>query len=270
MAITVNIIAGSTAETSSVKASGSIVHTINDSERSIFGLNDSQLKSAVNSYFGRSPNDAYLCSPTPWGDLYKTYGWPQVQTYLEVVSSKVLGLTSQPVGLATRKFTNNGSSPATFSADLNDSVTETTETNWSETYGLEVSQSISYGVEFSGVNVGGETSMSYSTEFGKGGSESKEVSISATSGVSFVLEPGESAIVNLSASRGALKIQITYQVTLSGDTAINYNPTYNGHHFWALPINAVMSSAGIQQTYQITETIEVGYYANGEISVNKA
>lgn len=269
MAINVSIIAGSTKETSSVKVSGSIVHIINDNEKNIFGISDSALKEAVASYFGKAPNDAYLHSPTPWGDLYKTYGWPQVKAHLEVISSEVLGLTSEPVGLATRKFTNDGHSPATFSADLSDTVTESTETNWSETHGLEVGQTISYGVEFSGVNIGGETSMSYSSEFGKGGSESKEVSVSTTSGVSFELNPGQSASVNLSASRGTLKVQVVYQVTLTGDTAVNYNPTYKGHHFFALPINSVMSSAGIQTTYQITETIEVGYYANGEITVNK-
>lgn len=269
MAINVSIIAGSTAEASSVKVSGAIVHVITDSERSIFGITDSHLKEAVSAYFGKSPNDAYLHSPTPWGDLYKTYGWPQVQSHLEVISSEVLGLTSEPVGLATRKFTNNGTTPATFSADLSDTVTESTETNWSETHGLEVGQTISYGVEFSGVNIGGETSMSYTSEFGRGGSQSKEVSVSATSGVSFTLDPGKSATVNLSASRGTLKIEVKYRVSLTGDTAVNYNPTYKGHHFWALPINSVMSAAGIQTTYEMTETIEVGYYANGEITVNK-
>lgn len=270
MAISVNIIAGSTKEASSVNVSGSIVHTITKEEKKIFGLSDSALKKAVKSYFGKSPNNAYLHSPTPWHDLYKKYGWPQVQARLDVVSSKVLEITSQPIGLATRKFTNNGSSPATFSADLSDSVTETTETNWSDTYGFEIGQTISYGVEFSGVNIGGETSISYSSEFGTGGSESKEVSVSATSGVSFELDPGKSATVNLSASRGTLKIQIIYEVSLTGDTAVNYNPTYEKHHFWALPINSVMNAAEIQTTYQVTEVIEVGYYTNGEITVNKA
>ena len=267
MGISVSIIAGSTAETSSIQASGSIVHTITESEQKIFGLSDSGLKSAVNSYFGKSPNDAYLHSPTPWGDLYKTYGWPQVQTRLDVISAKVIKITSEPVGLASREFTNNGLVPARFSADLSDSVTETTETSWSKTYGFEVGQTISYGVEFSGVNIGGETSMSYSEDFGVGGSESQEVSVSATSGVSFELQPKQSATVNLSASRGTLQVQITYKVSLTGDTAVNYNPTYKGHHFWALPINSVMEAASLQTSYEITETIDVGYYANGKITV---
>lgn len=269
MGIDVSIIAGSTAETSSIKASGSIVHTINESEQNIFGLSDSELKSAVNSYFGKSPNDAYLHSPTPWGDLYKVYGWPQVQTRLDVISAKVIKITSEPVGLASRQFTNNSAVPATFSADLSNSVTETTETNWSETHGFEIGQTISYGVEFSGVNIGGETSMSYSAQFGVGGSRSQEVSVSATSGVSFELQPGQSATANLSASSGTLQVEITYQVSLTGDIAVNYNPTYKKHHFWALPINSVLEAAHKETSYQIKEIIEIGYYANGKITVEK-
>ena len=269
MGITISIIASDSAKNSSVQASGSIEHVITNNEANIFGLDDHGLKSAVDDYFGRTPDDAYLHKPTPWGDLYTRYGWPQVKSTMNVISAEVLEMTSEPVALASRRFDNNHSTPATFNADLSDTVTESTESNWSETYGFEVGQTISYGVEFSGVNIGGETSMSYSQEFGRGGSQSKEVSISTTSGVSFELAPGEQAEVEMTGSRGVLKVQLTYEITLSGDTAVNYNPTHKGHHFWALPINAVLESAGKPTSFTMTEVIEVGYYSNGEISVNK-
>jgi len=270
MGINVNIIAGSTAEASSVRASGSIVEIITDTQAQLFGLSDSGLKNAVKAFFGQAPNDAYLHSPTPWGDLYMTYGWPQVQSTLDVISAQVLTLKSNPVALGTRKYTNNGATVATFTADLTDTVNETTETSWSQTQGVEVGQTISYGVEFSGVNIGGETSISYSQEFGVGGSESKEVSISATSGVSFELVPGQSAEVDFNASRGVLEVELVYQLSLSGDVAVNYNPTYKGHHFWGLGVNQVLQGAGLSTTFQYKETIEIGYYSNGEITVNKS
>lgn len=265
MAITVQIIASDTAEHSQVYASGSVVHVITDQEREKFGITDGPLKEAIRAYFGKSPNDAYVKSPTPWNDLYATYGWPQVQTYLSVIDSKILGITSEPVILGSQVFENTSDTPATFNANITDQVSESVETNWSETYGFEVGQTISYGVEFSGVSIGGETSMSFSSQFGVGGSQSTEVTVSMGSGVSVEIPAHQSRTAQLSASRGTMQVQITYAVTLSGDTAINYNPTYKDHHFWALPINAVMQAGGIKTSYPMTETIEVGYYANGKI-----
>src|SRR5947207_10532693 len=74
--ITVSIVAGADAAHSSVNATGSVQHVITDKEVTTFGIQDSPLKNAVGKYFGKNPNDAYLHSPTPWNDLYKTYGWP--------------------------------------------------------------------------------------------------------------------------------------------------------------------------------------------------
>ena len=189
---------------------------------------------------------------------------------MDVIPSetKVLGITSEPVILGTQVFENTSDTPATFNANITDQVAETVESNWSETYGFEVGQTISYGVDFGGVNIGGETSMSFSSEFGKGGSQSQEVTVSMGSGVTIDVPAHQSGTAQLSASRGTLQLQVTYAVSLTGDAAVNYNPTYKGHHFFALGINGVMQAGGIQTNYQITETLNVGYYANGKITVS--
>ena len=93
MGISISIVAGSDDSSSSITASGSVQHVITDEERTTFNLGDKQLKEAISSYFGKSPNDAYLHSPTPWDDLYKTYSWPQVQMVLVVQSAEILGIT---------------------------------------------------------------------------------------------------------------------------------------------------------------------------------
>lgn len=129
-------------------------------------------------------------------------------------------------------------------------------------------QSINYGIEFSGANIGGETSLSYSEQFGKGGSETKQVTLSTTQGVTFDLDFGEKATAVLSASKGSLVVEVVYRLSFTGDVAVNYNPAYQGHHFWALPINSVLKAAGLKRTFDITQTIEIGYYTNGKIVVN--
>jgi len=248
---------------STVSATGTDQHIITDTERNTFKIQDSDLKDAVRQYFGKAPNDAYLSSPTPWNDLYKTYGWPQVQTLVSIQSATVTGSTTSSTALSEKVFTNNSSTPATFTADLTQSVTDTTETNWSQSNSVTVSQSVHYGIDI----VGGETTFSYNYNWGQGGSQTNSVTVGDSSGVSVELQPGQSVIAKLTANRSKVTVRVVYNATLSGDTAINYNPTYQGHHFWALDINAVLNAAHKATTATITTDIEIGYYSNGTVTI---
>ncbi|MGB9426497.1 MAG: hypothetical protein WCB09_08645, partial [Methylocella sp.] len=140
MGIEVSIKAGADAATSSVNASGSVQHIITDTERKTFGIQDAGLKNAVGKFFGKEPNDAYLHSDTPWGDLYKTYGWPEVQTVLVVESATIRGITSEPVIVATKTFTNKSKVKATFNAGISDQVSNTSTSSWSQTDTITVGQ----------------------------------------------------------------------------------------------------------------------------------
>ena len=64
-----------------------------------------------------------------------------------------------------------------------------------------------------------------------------------------------------------MKVWITYRAQLTGNTAINYNPTFKDHHFWALDIGGVMQSGGLNNSIQFTEDIEVGYFSNAKIEL---
>ena len=118
-----------------------------------------------------------------------------------------------------------------------------------------------------GTGGGGETSLSYSHAWGEGGSESKSVTVGSQTGVSVILDPGESVEAELTASRGVMKVRIVYKAYLIGVTAVNYNPTFKDHHFWALDIGGVMAAAGLPNTKQFTEDIEIGYYSNSKIEL---
>lgn len=265
--ITVQIVAGLTTSSSSVSASGSVQHIITDTEVNSFGVQDRNLKNAVGKYFGKNPNDAYLHSPTPWNDLYKTYGWPQVQTVLTVASATITGITSQPVIVAQQTFKNNSNKQGTFNVGISDTVTDTVESNWSTTNSIDVTQTIEYGISFLGAGGGGSTSMSYSRTWGQGGSNSQSVAVGTSQGVTVVLDPGESVLAQLTASRGVMKVRIVYQASLIGATAINYNPTFKDHHFWGLDLPSVMNAGQIKNSLQFTEDIEIGFYTNSEIEL---
>ncbi len=268
MAIQINVRAGQDAANSSISVTGSVQHIITDTERKTFGITDGDLKNAVGKYFGRNPNDAFVCSPTPWDDLYKRYNWPQVQIMLVVDSYRITGITSEPTIVDTVEFDNSRSNTeCTYHADIQENVTNTTETNWSQSDSVTVGQSIEYSFDFPGGSAGGTTSLSYTGTWGKGGSQSKVVSVGSQTGTLITLAPHKTAKAVLTASRGVMKIRITYRAYLVGSVAINYGDPYKGHHFWGLNIGSIMGAAGLTNSKLITEDITVGYYANSKVQV---
>ena len=154
-----------------------------------------------------------------------------------------------------------------LTAEITNMVQQTTKTTWSTTKTVDVSQSIKYEVGFLGTGGGGETSFSFSREWGKGGENSKSVTVGSSAGVSVELDPNETVIAELSASRGVMKVRVRYRARLMGNTAINYSSKYRDHHFWGLDIAGVMSSADVPNYEVFTEDIEVGYYSSGKIEI---
>lgn len=93
---------------SAVSASGSSSRVIIDADRTTFGLDDNALNKGVELYHGEWPTDAYLRSPTPWDDLYKTYNWPQVEVVLKVIDIRITEFTILvPYRSASWTYTNN-------------------------------------------------------------------------------------------------------------------------------------------------------------------
>ncbi len=265
--IEISIKAGATVDDSAVNASGSQQHIISDQERTSYGIGDAALKKAIAKSFGKAPKDAFLHSPTPWKDLYKTYGWSQVQTTLIAQSATITGITSEPVIVATRTLVNHSKKTGEFKTEISDSVTNTASNTWSNSDSVTVGQKVTYNVGFLGTGGGGETSFSYSHTWGESKTESKDVTVGSTQGVSVSLDPGESVEVRLTASRGVMKVRITYLARLAGSCAVNYDPSYKGHHFYALGIGGIMQKSGLSTTKQIVEDIEIGYFSSAKVEL---
>lgn len=265
MGVTIQVRTGLDAQSSSVTASGSVQHIITDAERTTFGINDGDLKNAVGRYFGQNPDDAFLHSDTPWGDLYRTYGWPQVQTVLVVESATITGITSVPSVVAQNILRNSSTVPATFNAAASESVSNTSSSTWSQTDSIQVSEKFSYEVSFLGTGGKGETSLTYTHTWGQSTTESETVTVGSSQGVSVPLAPGQAVDAEITASRGVMKVRIVYRAYLIGSTAINYGGKFKDHHFWGLDLNSVMSAAGLPLTKTFTEDMEIGFYANDQV-----
>ena len=263
----VSIIAGKDKASSSAHVQGSVQHVITDDERKTFGLSDSALKKACDTYFGKQPDDVFLHSPTPWGDLYKLYNWEQTQTVLVATSAEILDITSEPVSLKTQIFQNDSTHEADFDVSISDSVSDSVTSSWNTGGTLSVGQMIKYEVGFLGTGGGGETSLSYSQSWGVGGTKTKTVTVGSRSSVKVSLKPNEGVVATLSASRGVMKVRIRFEAYLTGTTAVNYDHGYRGHHYWDFWTGAVMSTSDIPNRVESTEDIEIGYYSNGKIEI---
>lgn len=265
--INIKIKAGKDKDTSSIEINGTVEHIITDKEVDTFRLHEENLKNAVDKHAGKKPSDVYLHSPTPWGDLYKSYGWEQVKTILKVIKSEVLEVTSNPTIVATKHLVNTSNYPGEFNASIEESVENTTETTWSSTHTIEISQSFTYSVSFLGTGGAGTTSMSYSGSWGEGGSKSQTVTVGSSQGVTVNLEPKQSAIAELTASKGVMKVRIFYEASLSGSVAANYSKKHEGHYFWRYDISEIMGNADINNSLEFTEDIEIGYFSNARVEL---
>lgn len=265
--ISVSVKAGDSADNSTIMVTGGFAELINDDGVRSFGIGGSALSNAQGKYWGKVPDESYLKSPTPpYGDFYLDFNWPQVNQNVTPIQSSVLSVDLQPIIVKTQTFTNKSSFPATFNAAISDMVSNTSTSMWNTGGTLMLGQSIEYGVDFI-LDGKSTTSLSYSQDWGVGGSNSTTYEIGSSSGVSVMLDPGKSVIANLTASRGTLKAKVVYNTTLSGYSIANYHDRYKDHFIWALDINAVLDAGGIPKEIRSEEVIEISYYSNATVEL---
>ncbi|XP_028165591.1 spherulin-2A-like [Ostrinia furnacalis] len=266
--INVDVVATSDSATSKVEYFGSSIELITDEDIRTFGLTDSKLKDAAQKFSGGRPGDVYLKSPTPWNDLYKSFGWSQVQRTLHPKSARILGIRSEPVLLVTSEFINNSSVTSTYNAGVTQQVEETVSTTWSVGGEMKVEQEINYKVDIGVGEIGGATRFSFSASFGKDTTKSKSVTVGSSQGVQVQLAPGQAVVASLQATRGSMEIQVDYSASLDGDIACNYPGKFKGHYFWRYDLIAVQRASGMKTTVDSTEIIKVGFYFNARVVVS--
>jgi len=246
-------------------ASGTILEVITDDQRKKLGLTDAAVKAAVNRYFGKAPNDAYLKSPTPWGDLFKKYNWEQTSFTMTAVKATVISVKSVPSIISTQEFENKTSHLATYTASMSTQVVSSITSSWSQTTTTTIGANITAASKVTGI--GGGFSMSVSNADQQGGSDTHSSTLSAGSTVQITLNPGEKAFAHLTASIGTVNVRVTYRLKPQGKVAVNYNPTFKGHHFWGLPVGNVMAADNITMGGVQTQDIEIKCFSSAKVTV---
>jgi len=256
----VNLVVDKDFDKSSIKVTGSLLKVITEEQRELFGMGDAQLKQKVNDYFGKAPNDVYTSDPTPWNNLYKSYGWEEVHVLLKPVSAEIIGVTSDPVILATKTLSNTSNITGEFHTSISENVTNSFGSTTTNSLSTTINEEVSYGIE--GI-AGGKIGFEFTSEFSETTSKDYASTVGAESGVTVTLKPDESVIAKLSSFRGTLNARVKYEASLHGSVALNYNPTFKGHHFWGLGVGSIMGP-----TKQIIEEdMKVSFYSTGSVNL---
>jgi hypothetical protein len=273
-AIRVDMVAGSTRAETSIIARGSSVEPLKTVEnvnwaqvKNLFGLDREQssgLKKIAGKYFGKNPDDAFLGTKTKWGDFSQIYGWTPVTLVSEPLSAKITGYKNINQLTSTRVFTNDSDREAIFHASGSQTLTNTAETNWSNTDSITTKTEVGIDIEIFKVT----TDITFSNAWSKGGSKSETFAIGTDAGVTFTLKPGETAMVHLTADQLQVKAQVKYRQRLKGSVTVNYGSPYKGHHFWALSAAELVKTAKKSNSVEVYQDVVLQGFSNGSVTVS--
>ena len=268
--------AGPDEASSSVHASGFMKHLITDAERKTFDIDvvsgkNTKLHKAVEKYYGGTVHGAWVKKKAHSDpELYAHYKWPEVQTTLRPIQAYIVGAEPVTSGVANTCLINNSDTAQPFKTDLSSTVTNSSTSSWQNSVSLSFTEDITVTAGVPGDTVSEKSSMTIAESYGVGGQDTLATSISSSLGVTPTVQPNSALYAQLNATLTKLRVRVKYEATLSGCTAVNYNPKHKGHHFYCFDINSVLKAAGKKTKYETTQDIIVDSYANGDVILSKA
>ncbi|MTI30230.1 ETX/MTX2 family pore-forming toxin [Xanthovirga aplysinae] len=146
---------------------------------------------------------------------------------MEVNNARILSLTSDPTILNTQTFENNSDVTGTFTGSVTQTVSSSVTSSYSTTTVFGFKNTTKISAKIFGVGAENSTELSFSESDTEGSSETSTVTVGSSSEVSVTLDPGQSVLATLSASRGKLTARVTYDVYLFGDIAATIGWTNN-------------------------------------------
>ncbi|CAF4945026.1 unnamed protein product [Pieris macdunnoughi] len=221
--------------------------------------NRERLKDAVSVQFGQPPDDVFLKSPTPWGDLYTTYGWKEVTVTTKPISSVVVSKEFRNQTVAKQKYTNKTSSNATLWGNMSRSVDEVT-INWYNPKKISINGNVSHHFDFT--QIGGKD-FHLTVPWRIDTEELNPIKIGSEIRFKDKLKTNEALEVEVRTIKANIKIEVVYESTLSGNVVLNYKNKLMGHHFWAVEVADVLSIIGTRPLIT-KEVIEMEFYTKTE------
>lgn len=272
----IEVNAGSDKASSSVKASGEIFSEATIRDLAAFRIKD--FKHCIGVQTGTHPEYAVFRKEDDKKDLFYKYNWQPLTRKLTVKDAKIISVTSKPEVISSVVQKNmSKDTPAKFKfaghVDKSNSATST----WTSSNSLEIKKDVDVSVKVAGAGISSKTELAYTHSWGKGGSQKQLVSVGTDLGVEVVLQPQQYGRSDISLSAGTMKVEVTYEATLEGAIAIAFTDSQvikgiDGRHFYfKIGLGRLYGGCGVsleQRTLEFKETIEVGFYSNGSVTLN--
>ncbi|KAI8423921.1 hypothetical protein MSG28_002594 [Choristoneura fumiferana] len=266
--IQIDIQASDTYSDTRIQISGSSESVVTEKDRELFKIRDWELKQAAYMYSGGRPDDVYVKSPTPleWGDLYSKLDWPEVTRTIIPKYAKILDINTNSVIVARKHFKNRSQWPSVYGGKLSQQADMTVKNTWITGGSYNFGEQVSYSISIGSGSIGKSRSVYFSNWFGYGHETSSGISIGSDISVQPTLQPGQEVNVVLTATRGVVRVEVTYEATLSGLVGVNYSGKYKGHHFWGYDVNGCLKAVGKPRKITFKEVIEIGFYFNEDVT----
>ncbi|XP_004923162.1 uncharacterized protein LOC101742872 [Bombyx mori] len=242
-----------------IQISGCNSDVISDTETLTFNLTDANLKNAVEKLFGRKPDDVFLKSPTPWGDLYETYSWEEVERHFRPQRA-IKNIIKNKMVVLSQQFYNNQGNSTVFSVKIEDKIENYVASKWTKAQELTVNDYITYDIKLDDF-----PRILFIANYNQNAKKYEVVKIDAN--INVHLEPNQHIKAELAANITTIEVIIDYEAHLTGLTAVNYVRKYDNHHFWGLDINTVMAASRLKPTVKVMEEITIEYYSDAKIII---
>ncbi|XP_048000062.1 uncharacterized protein LOC125237130 [Leguminivora glycinivorella] len=118
--ITISIEPGPTEANTTIKYEGKDLKMLTDKDKTAFNLTQESIKRAVEVYANEKATDVFIKSPTPWGDIYKTYIWREVKREFKIKDIKVVNVTHKERILSAKDYKNDGDERKNIKGIVND------------------------------------------------------------------------------------------------------------------------------------------------------
>ena len=251
----------------SIHVSGETIHQMKRKEldKLLFGKYD-LIEKIQALHGGHKIDDFHLSDedqvPGNLEGSFSKYRWKPVQVLSRAKDAQILEVTNQPAIVGRAPVSNESSIPhfeAHYEITENVSDSIAREAHWDVSSTIEQTVSYEVGGDAVGGKVGGSTSVSFTGGYGQSDTKEKTVDTGSLGSGTVPLEPGQKAVVELSASRGSIKARVDYEQQIRGGVFYHFGKRVDGHYLWYASMSKLYSHSELVKV--LTEDLHIRVYS---------
>jgi len=236
-----------------IDVANGVDRVITNEDAKVLGLSDEEiLRNLVKLYKGKKPKSVWL-KENEW---FKKMSVNMVHVRISKASAEILSIKSMPQVSGRINVRTKGTETGSTTTVIKVERTGTIETGWTKSNSLELSGGISLTIEDFGFSAG----VSKTSEWGESYSSAEGTSFSAEERVEVPIEPGKTVKTDYTLYQMAVRARVRYKVSFSGYAVADFGEIFDGHYYWAYPINDLLKADGRYTTQDVEQELEFNYF----------